>query len=80
MPKKEMKTGKCSCNLGLLVAAVAVMTLGLFALVQGFSLQAGSLGAWTTVLPWYFFGLLLMVVGKLLKKQSHVACPVHGNW
>ena len=82
MPTKNAKTFKCSCNLPMLLVALVVLTLGVFVFVQGFATQLSSLGvnSWKAVLPWYFFGLLLLVVGKLLKKTSHANCQLHGNW
>ncbi len=78
MPKAG---GKCTCNLGLMVVAWILFALGLWALVGGFATQLNS-GAPTAVsvavLGWYFLGILLVGVGKMVKWKSHAVCPVHG--
>ncbi len=68
---------KCNCNPGWLIVAVVLLTLGLYALVAGFSAQFQQGAGASTVLPWYFVGILLVVFGKLTKWKSHGTCPVH---
>ena len=73
---------KCTCNLGLMVVAWILFALGLWALVGGFATQFAS-GMPTAVngavLGWYFLGILLCGVGKMVKWKAHGMCPMHGN-
>jgi len=74
------KSGKCNCNLGLMVVAWILFALGLWALVGGFATQFAS-GMPTAVngavLGWYFLGILLVGVGKMVKWKSCGNCTVH---
>jgi len=77
-----MSSGKCSCNLGYLVLALILFTLGLFSLVAGFGWQFNSVsrtgdGAAGMVLVAYFVGFLLVAFGKMAKWKSHAECKVH---
>lgn len=69
--------GKCSCNVGWLIIALVLLTVGLWGVVAGFTAQFGGAAA-ATVLPWYFVGLLLIVLGKWAKWNAHGRCTVHG--
>ena len=86
MAKKQTKTMetknvRCTMILVQMLVALVVLALGLFTIVEGFSAQLqNGLSSWRVVLPWYFFGLLLLGTGKVLKRSAHVNCPVHGNW
>lgn len=79
MPKETSK-GKCSCNLGYMIVAWILFAVGLWVLVGGFATQFSS-GAPTmfngTILGWYFVGILIVGVGKMVKWKAHGACPVH---
>ena len=78
MPKAG---AKWSCNLGLMVVSWILFALGLWALVGGFTAQFNSAmptAVNVTVLGWYFLGILLVGIGKMVKWKAHGACPVHG--
>ncbi len=68
---------KCSCNPGWLIVAVILLAIGLYGVVGGFIAQNAGFSV-STVLPWYFVGILLLVFGKMCKWKSHGACPAHG--
>lgn len=73
---------KCTCNLGLTIVAWIIFAIGLWALVGGFATQFNS-GAPTAVngavLGWYFLGIMLWGIGKMVKWKAHGRCPVHGG-
>ena len=77
----------CRCNPLLSLIALVLLSLGIFGLVNGFALhlQAASAGIQMETMPmigilvWYFGGMLLMLVGKMLKWKAHGVCPVHGK-
>lgn len=80
------KEAKCTCNLGMLLVALVLMSVGVYFLVAAFATQlgagaAGQLSQQTAmaVLPWYFVGFLVIVLGKMAKWKSHGTCPVHGK-
>ena len=78
MPKAS--GGKCTCNLGLMVVAWVLFALGIWALVGGFVTQftsANPTAVNISILGWYFFGVLLVGIGKMAKWKSHGMCPVH---
>jgi len=78
---KEAK--KCTCNLGMMIVAVALFALAVFVLVAGFSRQfgvpiSGYDAQWVVInLAIYFVGFLLMVFGKMAKWKAHGNCPAH---
>lgn len=78
---KPASKSKCNCNLALMVVAWILFALGLWALVGGFTTQFSSGAAATAVngavLGWYFLGILLVGVGKMVKWKSHGNCAVH---
>ena len=81
MPAKKVAKSKCTCNLGLMVVSWILFALGLWALVGGFAVQLNSAlptAVNITVLGWYFLGILLVGIGKMVKWKAHGACPVHG--
>lgn len=76
------KNSKCTCNMGMLLVALVVLSVGIFVLVGAFATQwkaAAPLSQATAsgVLPLYFVGLLLAIIGKMAKWKSHGTCPVH---
>ncbi|MBI4896289.1 MAG: hypothetical protein HY832_01960 [Candidatus Aenigmarchaeota archaeon] len=71
------KETKCSCNLGYMLGAIILFTVGLYALIGGFAAQLNGTIIMTTVLGWYFVGILLMSLGKMLKWKSYETCHVH---
>lgn len=78
------KNAKCMCNLGVMLVALVIMSVGLFLLVAGLATQwraAAPLSqqAAVDVLPWYFAAMLVLFVGKMAKWKSHGMCPVHGG-
>ncbi len=78
--KPASRAGKCNCNLGLMIVAWILFALGLWALVGGFATQFASAAPTAVngaVLGWYFLGILLFGVGKMVKWKSHGTCPVH---
>ena len=85
MPAKaagNRSSGKCTCNLGLMVVAWILFALGLWALVGGFATQLNSAAPTAVnvgVLGWYFLGILLLGIGKMVKWKSHAKCTLHGN-
>lgn len=81
MAKAVARGSRCNMNLGLTFIALVVMTLAVYALVNGFAfhLQAVQTGSqsYGMVLIWYFVGFLLMFAGKMVKWKAHGNCPVH---
>jgi len=77
------KPNKCNCNPGMLLVALVLMSVGVYLLVAGFAaqLRAESLSMQVAmnILPWYFLGFLVVVLGKMAKWKSHGTCPVHGK-
>lgn len=67
----------------MLLVALVLMSVGVYLLVAGFAtqLRADSLSAQVAmnILPWYFVGFLVVVLGKMAKWKSHGECPVHGK-
>ncbi len=79
MLKSGSGKGKCTCSPLHLLVGLVLMSLGLFVVMGGIRTQLGEgWNAYMTVLPLYFFGLLLLVVGKFVKYMSHGNCPAHG--
>jgi hypothetical protein len=79
-----MRKGKCTCNLGWWIVALVVATFGVWAVAAGFIAQfnagaAPSLATAQAVAPWYFGGLLLIGISKMVKWKSHGVCPMHGK-
>ncbi|MCX6815762.1 MAG: hypothetical protein NT120_02840 [Candidatus Aenigmarchaeota archaeon] len=78
MPKASEK---CTCNWGYIIVAWILGAIGIWALVAGFATQFTSgypTAVNTTVLVWYFVGLLLVTLAKMLKCKSFGACTAHG--
>lgn len=75
--RNAARSAKCSCNPGWLILAVILFAIGLYGVVGGFVAQNAGATA-TTVLPWYFIGILLIVFGKLAKWKSCGMCTMHG--
>ena len=78
------KNAKCTCNMGMMLVALVIMSVGAFVLVAGLATQfkaAEQLSQATAmaVLPLYFAGMLVLFIGKMAKWKSHGACPVHGG-
>lgn len=76
----------CSCNLGLMLVAKAVSSVGIFVLVAGLGAQLAvgltgqnSLGLYAVVLPLYFVGLVVKGLGKIVDMESHRKCGLHGH-
>lgn len=76
----------CSCNLGLMLVAKAVSSVGIFILVAGLGAQLAigltgqnSLGLYAAVLPLYFVGLVVKGLGKIVDMESHRKCALHGH-
>ncbi|MBS3052143.1 MAG: hypothetical protein J4428_02120 [Candidatus Aenigmarchaeota archaeon] len=79
LKKSEDKKGKCTCSFLHLLIALLLMSLGLFLVLGGVGVQfSGGWSRYTSVLPLYFFGLLLLVVGKFVKRLSYCNCSAHG--
>ena len=75
---------KCSCNLGYLVIALVLFTLGIFLLVAGFGWQFNSStklgdGLIGMVFASYFVGLLLIALGKMAKWKCCGTCSYHNK-
>ena len=75
----------CNCNMGLMLVAKAVSSVGIFILVAGLGAQLAvgltgqnSLGLYMSILPLYFVGLVVKGLGKVVDIESHRKCPVHG--
>lgn len=78
--RQAAKVGRCNCNLALMVVAWILAALGIWALVGGFTTQFASAAPTAVngaVLGWYFLGILLVGVAKMVKWKSHANCPVH---
>ncbi len=74
---KKVAAPKCGCNPGWLVVGLIFLTLGLFALVEGFKTQFNSYYGGNSVILWYFVGIILLMIGKMAKWKSHSTCTVH---
>lgn len=70
------KSAKCSCNAGWAIVALILGTIGLWGVVAGFTMQFGGAEA-VQVLPWYFVGLLLIMLAKMSKHKCCGMCHVH---
>jgi hypothetical protein len=70
----------CKCGPGAfvwLVIGVIIMALGLWSIVKGLQLQwSGSLD-WIKVAFWYALGLLILLIGKMVKMKGVLDCPAH---
>lgn len=69
-------SNKCNCNFGWALIALILFTIGLYGVAGGFIGQLGG-AAWSMVLPWYFIGLLLVMLAKMAKWKAHGTCRVH---
>ena len=79
-----MAAKKCSCNMGMWIVSIILMTVGLWTVVSGFVIQfgIGSVPIATVaqaVMPWYFVGLLFLGFGKMAKWKAFCACNAHGR-
>ena len=64
--------GSSKCNPGKVILSVILMAVGALVGVQGFVMQLGLDGAWDTnamgwIIGYYFVGILLIGVGKMMK-------------
>ena len=72
------KQGKCTCDIGMLLVALVLLSIGAYFLVAAFSAQLQARGDVLSVqtvvgiLPWYFVGFLVMVLGKMEIGRAHV--------
>jgi len=79
------KGAKCTCDPGMLLVALVLLSIGAYFLVAAFNTQLQARGdvlnvqTAISVLPWYFLGFLVMVLGKMAKWKSHGMCTVHGG-
>ena len=81
------KGDKCTCNPAWMILSAVLIAVGIFLGVQGFATQLSGQfqasvqgGAWdTSALGWivgyYFVGVILIGVGKILKWKG--TCSVH---
>jgi len=76
----------CSCNLGIMLVAKAVSSVGIFILIAGLGAQLAvgltgqnSLQLYAAVLPLYFVGLVVKGLGKIVGMESHRKCAIHGH-
>jgi membrane-bound ClpP family serine protease len=77
-----MAAKKCSCNWGLWIVALILMTIGFWALVTGFIMHFTSTAALSVtaqaVMPWYFAGFLVFGLGMMAKWKA-CSCGMHGK-
>lgn len=74
-----MRKGKCTCNLGYVILGWILAAIGIWALATGFITQLQvSATPVTTLFGWYFSGIVLISIAKMLKWKGHGSCPVHG--
>jgi hypothetical protein len=72
---------KCTCNAGLAVVALVLLTLGLYFLVWGFTVQRSfaemswSVWCWNALFL-YAVGLVALGLGKMAKLKAG-NCAVH---
>ena len=66
---KGHEGGKCECNWGLGIAGVALIAVGIWAIVGGF-LQQTAGAVWYMALAWYFGGAFAFGIGKMLKMKA----------
>ena len=85
MPAKTaaMPAGKCNCNKVYVLVSMVLMSLGLFVLVKAFASQLGMVAVDTmtaaiALVPWYFVGVLLVMLGKMAKCKAGCMCSLHG--
>jgi hypothetical protein len=79
MPKavvQKPKTSKCNCNVGFIVLAVILGTLGIYSLATGF-ISHFNYRAAGVVLLWYFVGVVLMALAKMSKYKAYCGCSAH---
>ncbi len=74
----------CNCNMGLMLIAKAVSSVGIFILVAGLGAQLAvgltgqnSLGLYMSILPLYFVGLVVKGLGKIVGMESRRKCGIH---
>ncbi len=76
---RMMRGGKkCTCNLGYMIVAWVLIALGIWALATAFIAQFNAAAPMATLLGWYFGGVVLVGIAKMLKWKGHGMCPVHG--
>ena len=74
---------------GHTVVALVLFSLALYALVNAFALHLADVNAALSGIPtltgpgmllaWYFIGVLVLTIAKIVKWKSHPGCPVHGS-
>ena len=69
-------TCKCTpAGLVWLVIGVVVVALGLWAIIKAIQMQWGAGGAFSwNLIFWYSLGLIVLLVGKMLKCKACPAC------
>lgn len=77
-----MVKGKCSCNLGMGILGLILLTAGLYFVVWGFITQTVSAISWSlwnwNALLFYLIGIVLIGLGKMSKYKGYGCCSVHG--
>ncbi len=73
-PVREVKA-KSEMNWGLVVVAIILTTIGIWALAAGFIAQLQSVSPTSTatamaVFPWYLIGVILLALGKWSKWKA----------
>ncbi len=74
MAKKKGKA--CSCDLASMLGGIALLAIGVYLTVQGLVLQFDG-ATWWPVTGWYAVGILVLVVGKMLKHSGCSECKLH---
>ncbi len=74
--QRQAKGGKCNCNVGFVVLAIILITLGIYSVANGF-ISHFNYRAAGVVLLWYFIGVVLLALGKLAKWKAYGECSAH---
>ncbi len=61
-----------------LVIGVIVMALGVWSFVKGLQMQWSGSIDWIKVSFWYALGILVLCIGRIIKRKGCSTCPVHG--
>jgi len=67
----------CKCTPGSvvwLIIGVIVIALGIWSFVKGLMIQWSGSMDWMRIAFWYALGLLVMVIGKIVKCKACPAC------